>query len=188
MKELWILSVRTTLIGRRGLTPNAPAFRLYADFESARAATRKVLRKLAFSPNMMFDGKGHLIRLRNYTAHAAAESEGFSEELGDLTAATLSKVQHALRTLLEGKETAPPLPEGFYTDGLMALEQAGDQMQCYGWDDGPCNGIDPILNTNMFSMQQEKAHYYLYISDAFGQGDAPDTLFLDLQKVSCPTL
>ena len=45
------------------------------------------------------------------------------------------------------------------------------------------NTYNPDINTNMFSMQEEK-DYYMYIKDSFGQNDDPAVLFMDLKKVS----
>jgi len=51
----------------------------------------------------------------------------------------------------------------------------------YGYDDGPCNGYDPKIATNMFDMTEEK-DYYLYVDDMFGQ-DASSELYIDLKKI-----
>ena len=67
MKNIWTLIVKTTLpeSGERQdkLVTNVEAFE---NFDEAKAALRKKLRKIAFSENKMFDGKGHIIHLENY--------------------------------------------------------------------------------------------------------------------------
>lgn len=66
---------------------------------------------------------------------------------------------------------------------MVAVEVNDNTVRFYGDDDGPCNGYDPILNTNIFSVETEQ-DYYLYIDLCFGHDSYPPKLFIDLKKVT----
>ena len=71
--------------------------------------------------------------------------------------------------------------ENVYEDGMIALNYDGESVLCYGSDDGPCNGYDPYIATNAFSMEEEK-DYYICIDDLLGQ-EYSSELYIDLKKV-----
>lgn len=169
MKEIWTLIIKTQL---------TPAVRAFYSFSEAKDTLRQTLKKLAFKNNSMFDGEGKITNLKQYidkTVDFKRESDD-----GILTKEVLNKVQNALCDVFAGKETMVDIEEGNYTDYLVAFEYKEGVIRFYGDDDGPCNGYDPTLFTNMFDMTEEK-HYFLYIEDAFGQ-DEYCRFYLDLKK------
>lgn len=169
MKEIWTLIIKTQL---------TPVVRAFYSFSEAKDALREALKKLTFKKNEMFDGEGKITRLKQYidkTVDFKRESDD-----GILTKEVLNKVQNALCDVFAGKETMADIEEGIYTDYFVAFEYKEGVIRFYGDDDGPCNGYDPTLYTNMFDMTEEK-DYFLYIEDAFGQ-DVYYRCYVDLKK------
>lgn len=180
MKEIWVLSVRTSLpkvcyaFGDMKLEMQG-----FDSFQAAKAAFREKLKGFAFSKNAMFDGKGRITYLDKYPKYDDCEEE-MSE--GVLTDVVINKIQDALTAAFSGQDTTIDLEPDFYTDWMIAATVDDNYVSFCGDDDGPCNGYDPLLQTNIFSMEKEQ-EYYLYINDLFGQDDATSELYMDLRKV-----
>lgn len=180
MKDIWVLSVRTSL-------PNAcerfgdmkTEFFAFECFEDAKAAFREKIQKMAFSENSMFNGKGQITHFSRYIDDV---DDDFDDE-DCLTKNKLSEIQEALIAVFSGVDTKLQIEAGDYTDWMIAVSVQPDSIDFYGDDDGPWNGYDPVLKTNMFSMEKEM-DYYLYIDDRFGQDDATSELYIDLKKVT----
>ena len=64
---------------------------------------------------------------------------------------------------------------------MIGFEYKDGVIKFYGDDDGPCNGYNPMLYTNVFDLTEEK-DYFLYINDLFGQDDFTSELYIDLKK------
>ena len=69
---------------------------------------------------------------------------------------------------------------------MIAYKFRGGTIEFFATSEGHWNGYNPRLKTNMFSMKEPK-DYYLYIDDAFGQGEdhfsyASSELYIDLRK------
>ena len=92
MKNTWVLSIRTSLPdvceSHGDLQTSIYAF---DNFEEARTALRKMLKKYAFSENSMFDGKGNIIYFKKevdefveweekYCNYADLDDEEISDE------------------------------------------------------------------------------------------------------------
>ncbi len=178
MKELWVLSVRTSLpdecYSKDELKLTMTAFET---FEKAKNAMRDTMKGFAFSQNSMFDGKGRIIAFDKYIEDMSGD-EFWGE---DLTKSKAIKIHNALAAILNGEDSSPDIEKGEYTDYMIAFKYDGESIVSYGDDDGPCNGYNPYIATNAFSMEQEK-DYYIYIDDLFGQ-DASSELYIDLKKV-----
>lgn len=181
MNEIWVLSVRTSLpkvcyaFGDMNLD-----MQCFDSFQKAKAAFRERLKSLAFTKNAMFDGKGRITYLEKYPKYDDCEEE-MSE--GVLTDVVINKIQDALVTAFSGQDTAIDLEPGFYTDWMIAATVDDNYVSFCGDDDGPINGYNPLLQTNIFSMEKEQ-DYYLYIDDRFGQDEATSELYIDLKKVT----
>ena len=180
MKDIWVLSIKTSLPGvcesHRTLKCEISAFE---NFEGARAAFREIIKGYAFSKNTMFDGKGNILLFSQYIEEMNAED--FEDE--DVsTYEVFHTINQALTAMIAGKNVALDIPDGFYSDYCIAVDVADGAIIFIGDDDGPYNGYDPILQTNAFSMEKEQ-DYYLYVDDAFGQDDASSELYIDLKKV-----
>lgn len=184
MKEVWVLSVKTSLPDVCWNSMNLKTtFSAFDSFEKGREAMRKVLHDLAFSKNSMFDGKGNIIYLKKYLDDAWEPDEDDDVVEDFLTKSKLEEIYYSIKAIFEGKDCDV---SGFgqkYFDGMIAIDFQNGIMSIYGEDDGPCNGYDPDIATNIFSMKEEK-DYFLYINDRFGQDDATSELYIDFKKVS----
>ena len=181
MKNTWIVSIRTSLPNVCYKIGDLDAeYYAFERFEEARKAVRKILKGFAFSKNTMFDGEGRLIHLSNYIDNCMDSDEEEWDDY-DLTKGKLIIVQDAIERIFRGLDSIPEINEGECTDWMIAYRYENGEIRFYGDDDGPCNGYDPVLRTNMFSMTEEK-DYYLYIDDMFGQDEATSELYIDLRK------
>ena len=178
MKEIWVLSVRTSLPNECSTKADLKtSFSAFETFPEARKAMRDTVKGFAFSKNTMFDGDGRITALNEYMY-----------ELGDddccedfLTREVLSKIQNSFYSIFNGENCLLDIQKNEYEDGMIALNYNGESVLCYGVDDGPFNGFDPCIATNAFSMEEEK-DYFIYIDDLLGQ-DYSSELYIDLKKV-----
>ncbi len=180
MKEIWVLTVKTSLPNTcensKDFTTTCQAF---DSFEKGRNALRETIRHYAFSKNSMFDGNGNITYLKQY-----ADDFGdyvFEDDSEVLDINRLNHVVNSLRDAFLGKEVHFEMESECCADGMIAIYSKLNEVSLCGEDDGPSNGYDPDIRTNIFSMREEK-HYYLYIDDCFGQDDCTSELYIDLQQ------
>lgn len=184
MNEIWVLSIRTSLpkvcesANDLKLTVSA-----YDSFEKARAAMRTAIKGFAFAKNAMFNGAGQIKLLKRYIKENMNEPEEGEDLDGVLTPQILTGIQDALQKAFSSEDVAHGIKCGKYTDWMIAVNVKKDSVRFSGDDDGPCNGINPVLSTNIFSMEKEQ-DYYLYINDQLGQEDCSSELYIDLQKTT----
>lgn len=181
MKEIWTLIIKTAL---PKVCPNASAIKTeviaFENFEDARVLLREKLRDFAFSKNAMFNGKGQIKQINKYVRDMIEDEE--LEEYDDfLTKKMMMDITGALYEVFSGNDVDLKIKRGKYSDGMIAFEYKNGAIRFLGDDDGPINGYDPTLFTNMFDMSEEK-DYYLYIDDALGQDDCTSELYIDLKK------
>ena len=187
MNECWVLTIKTSLphtcLSHAELQTECLAF---DSFQKAKAALRERLKALAFSRNAMCDGEGKMIHFEKYIQQNNHEdtTEEYWEFMdnGWLTVGRLNVLEAALTKVFAGEDMQLPfLEDGGYDDGMLSLHMCGDRVQLMGWDDGPCNGYEPLICTNMFNMAQE-GDYYLYLDDMFGQDNCSAELYVNLKK------
>ena len=181
MKEIWTLVIKTSLPETcKDASDIKTTVASFENFDDAKATMQKELRQLAFSNNTMFDGKGHISYCEKYIEDMCNDSD---EEYDDdvITKKTLKKISRALHGIFSGKNTLLKLADGCYTDWMIGFEYKDGVIKFYGDDDGPCNGYNPMLYTNVFDLTEEK-DYFLYINDLFGQDDFTSELYIDLKK------
>ncbi len=192
MEEIWILRVTTSLPDTcRSRADLRTELRAYGGFEETRAAMRGKIRELAFSDNAMFDGAGHLKMfdrfIREVLTPGAGDADDDAEHEEDeeeylLNRKTAGPVRDALEKAFEGEDRELPFREDFCLfNYLVEVERTGDGILIRGDEDGPWNGYDPCVSTNIFDMREEK-NYYLYVEDMFGQDEWPSELYIDLQR------
>lgn len=183
--EMWVLSVRTSLPKKcERFGDMKLEMQCFDSFEKGREAFREMLQGLAFTKNAMFDKKGNIIHLNQYIRdnRDPDDDDDVSYE-GYLSVKLLTKLRDGLHAAFSGENVKLGIKNGFYTDWMTAATVKGNSVEFRGDDDGPCNGYDPVLKTNIFSMEKPQ-DYYLYIDDLFGQDDASAELYIDLKKVS----
>lgn len=179
-KKIWVLSVKTSLPKVCETAADLKSTHLaFDDFEKAKAEFRKIIKEYAFSKNAMFDGEGNITHLKAYADDMWDEE--IIDDLESLDKGRLYTLVDALREAFSGKDADFEMGSEYMTDYFIAIENNGDEIYLRGEDDGPCNGCNPIIKTNIFSMKDEK-NYYLYIDDLFGQ-DYSTELYIDLINV-----
>ena len=181
MSKIWILSVKTSLPnvceGPLDLTLTTSA---YDSFEKARDALRRVVKGYAFSENSMFDGDGRLTYFMEFIEGCLSEEEEGDLDDNYLSRERLGYTADCLRSALAGEDVLFSLPEEQYDDNCYLSAECGEGcLSIVGDFEGPCNGINPTIRTNIFSMKEEK-DYYLYLDDLFGQDDCSSELYVDL--------
>ena len=192
MKKIWVVSLRTSLpeVARNGADLKT-SMRAFENFEMARKCARASLKKLAFGEeNDMFDENGTLKALAQYAEHAVEESPEELEEWDVIAPGkqVWSDVVEMIRAICAGRDVDLPAyctPDGVYgeyTDWLAEITYSPDGFLINGIDDGPCNGINPYISTNMLKMDQEQ-DYHLHIDDLFGQDGCSSELYLDVLPV-----
>lgn len=183
MKDIWILTIQTSLpdicYNHAELKKRYYAF---ASFENARETLRQELKELAFSKNAMFDGNGKLIQLENYIIHAYDTDYAEAVHDGVLNKKMLIKITELLQDIFSGKDVTPNLYEGYFSDWNIEVRFKNNTISFRGKYMGPSDGYEPVLTTNMFTMQEEN-DYFLYINDRFGQFGNSAELYIDLKKV-----
>ncbi len=184
MNEYWVLSVKTSLphICRNCKSLNTD-FSIFGNFEDGEKALRAKLKDLAFSENKMFDGAGKITYFEEYFSKIAdSDYEDEYEDEEYLTKSIFCKISEKLTDIFKGKGTDISDLGSYYSDFMIAAETDHGVLSIYGVDDGPCNGYDPQIYTNMFDMSKED-DYFLYIDDLFGQDEYSSVLYIDLKKV-----
>lgn len=182
MKEIWVLSVRTSLPNecstKADLKTSISAF---DTFPEAQKAMRDTVKGFAFSKNTMFDGEGRVTALNEYMddMYEFDDDDDCCEDF--LTREVLSKIQNSFYSIFNGENCVLDIHENEYADGMIGFKYDGESLVSYGCDDGPCNGYDPYIATNAFSMEEEK-DYYIYIDDLLGR-EYSSELYIDLKKV-----
>ena len=178
-KEIWTLIIKTSLPETAESTLDLPLeVKAFGKFEDAKQAVREKLKEYAFTENAMFNGKGDLIYLERYAKDLDDE---YDDDESSLSQSKLNCVHNALKGIFEGKDAPLQMDEvKCCTDWMIAVDVTKDGISMYGYDDGPCNGYDPTIKTNMFDMTEEK-DYYFYIDDMLGQ-DVSSELYIDLIK------
>lgn len=184
MNTVWVLSIRTSL---PNVCEHPGDLKLetlgFENFEKAKATLREKLKELAFISNSMFDGNGNVTLMKKYMEEK--EDYGDSEEDSNwLSPSVGAKLLSMFHAIFNGYDTPQVLKPRTYEDGLLAVDIKQDSIAFRGIDDGPINGYDPIANTNMLSLTEEK-NYYLYINDLFGWSteEASSELYIDLRKI-----
>ncbi len=185
MKHVWVLGIRTSLPEICEGPLQETKYAVFGEFAAARDAMREAMRGFAFSKNAMFDGDGCLVQLLRHR-----EGMWVDDDPDFLGPEIWDRLSAALRGVFAGEDR--PL-QGFrprYEEwDMIAADFEEDRVSVYGIGDGPCNGYDPVIRTNCFSMREEQ-DYYLYLNDLFGQDEASAELYIELRRVelqaACP--
>ena len=187
MKEIWVLTIKTSLPNTcRSYNDLKTIVLAFDSYENARSTFREKLRTFAFSENTMFNGKGQITALNAEASDSLSETEIAVPETDEsmcLAKERLMKLQHSLAEAFAGKDTKIGLPIGFYTDACyLSMQVKSDSVRLYADLEAADMGYQSLVCTNIFSMAQEQ-NYYLYINDMFDQEDSSE-LYMDLLKVT----
>lgn len=190
MNEVWVLSVKTSLPGVCNIYDDLKEeISAYSSFEKAKCALRAKLNEIIATPNSMFGENGHIKMLNKYVENLPEDDKEFNEKFEQIAwAKTLSKeifmrVNKAIATAVLGKDLHLEIEEDKYTDyWKLLLKVDANSISLRGIGDGPCNDINPIIDTNIFSMVEPK-DYYMHIVDKLGQMEFASELYVDLRKL-----
>ena len=183
---VWNLTVLTSLPrlcqGAKDLYTTSLCF---ADFENARAEMRRILSDLSLQNNAMFDGKGRIKHFHEYIERFAIPEASVREDerANYLTREKLSDVRDALLAVFSCSDAILPLKEGVrYSDGSLTAKIDRGRFSLFSRGEARLEGVDPVLQTNCFSMEKEQ-DYYLRVDGRFLPGcEASAFLSLDLTK------
>ncbi len=191
MNEVWILSVKTSLPEiYNGYDNLKEDISVYYNFENAKCELRALLKEIVTAPNSMFDDSGHIKQLNEYVNDMPKDDKEFNEKFEQIAwAKALSKeilmrVNNAIAASLSGEDLRLGIKDDKYTDYRTLLLKIDDNsISLRGISDGPCNDINPVIDTNIFSMDEQK-DYYIHIVDKLGQAEAESVLFIDLRRLA----
>lgn len=175
MKEVWVLYERSDLNrgGEWDYQNYATSGRAFGDFETAKKAMRDLVKRYATENSSMFDGKGNI--------------KEFADEDKDMFEYPCSLLKKLCLGELD-KADIENAEEFFVTNYMFAAEISVDNgftLLIRGDDDGPFNGVNPYVHTNMFVMDDETKDYFFYLEDMFNMyRDFTSHLFIDLKKVA----
>lgn len=184
MNEKWVLSVRTSLpkkcVHKIDLKTE---FFVFDSFEAGRDKMREIVRNYAFSKNAMFDGKGRIKAFKKCISDFLSNDE--LEETDDtyLSRSVVKEFQKALQEAFDGKKVCLKVIKSADDGCNASLVKKSGSLIFYGDFEGPFNGFDPYIHTNIFDMTKEK-DYFLYIDDMFNDEESSSELYIDLKKAS----
>ena len=188
MEKQWILSVMTNFFDRKNCPFSCKMATKYYVFDDFRTGRKKMLEEIARirkEGKAMFDENGDLIYLNRYITKM--EKSELNEEYlkscdeESLLADKMKEARRLLRGVMNGVETNDTKLDGFFTDYSVGLQISGGYLIICGDDDGPSNGYDPDILTNMLTVTEEK-NCYFHLRDNFGQNHDPSYVFLELKK------
>lgn len=191
MKNIWVLSVRTTLPATAekylSFCGIPTVYYTFENFAAARQKMREVLKQL-YVENAMFDSNGEIIRFKDlldqylddnkYEDEEDETNEDYEEENEGsnsylkyyneyiLSTKVLVSFYKAIKGVLNGEDVILNIESGEYRDFTNALVVKNGDVKLFGCEEGPCNNINPFIETNAFTMDEEK-DYHLYIKDQF---------------------
>ena len=183
MKEIWVLTIKTSLPKTcRRADEMKTIVSAYDSFEKGRDAMREKIKEYAFSNNKMFDGEGQVIQLNRYINDGLGYFCDNDDEMYDIYIA-FSNIQDILTEAFSGHDMVSQVKCCDYDDWNIAVKVTSDTIRFYDGEGAYENGYNPVLTTNIISMEKEQ-DYYLYIDDRLDQNDDSSELFIDLKKTT----
>lgn len=184
MEKIWTLIIKTSLPNvAKNATDIKTIVQAFESFEDAKKVLRAKLKEYAFTENSMFDGAGHITKMLEYS-YGVASNEDEEVDAYLLNEDKINKIIHVFAEIFQGKDVSLKMAKvKGCTDWMVGADWDGEVLEMYGTEEGPYNGYDPYIKTNMFDMTKEK-DYYLYIDDMFGQDSNSSELYIDLIKTT----
>lgn len=170
MKTVWTLNVKTSL---PNVCETEGDFKVtnevYESFGAAKKRMREIIKEYAFTDNAMFDGNGYLKNFTFYIDDLETTEEEYDEVFEDsdwVTSSLLKNIHENLHDAFSGIDLKLDFSKKKYFDCYICVKLSNNALQIKGHEEGPINGIDPKIKTNIFDMTEEK-DYMLYIDDFF---------------------
>ena len=136
---------------------------------------RAEISKYTGQKNTMFDRAGRIKKLTEFISYIGKVHFEHVLEAIDLINMAIGGETVDISGIPETEDAFEP---------YIAAVRCGDALKIFGHGDGPCNGYDPYIKTNILDMSEEK-NYYLYIDDLFEMDDDDiysSELYIDLKK------
>ena len=177
MNEKWILTVKTSL-------PNEAVDiedlhiegYVFDTFEAGKAKMLEIIKSFALSENAMFDGQGNITALKEYCQEVVDQFADEDEEFAD----SFKNIMDCMRAVALG-EDFKQLDDNEVEDGEICAEFSGDKVTIFGTEDGPMNGIDPKIMTNLLDLSEPKDCCF-YVNPMFNYDEPTPELYVDLIK------
>ncbi len=152
--------------------------KIFNDFDEAYSALRTTLRELGLTKTGVFDGQGNIKEMNKYfkdMKKGCCNEDWWSDDY-------MNPIKYINALVLNGELKFKPFAE---SDCMITWKYRKHIFELVYDNEGPINGIVPIIRTNIDSKNQE--HCYFYVNDNFG-GNGRDEysvneLFIDLVKV-----
>lgn len=154
---------------------------VYENFLEAYNSLRERLKELAYTMNNVFNGHGNIKELRLYFKKIEKEYQN-----EDWWSNDYMKPLIYLRSLVLNEDVDFESFNDNNLDQMLTWHYKDGNFELYSDKEGPINGINPMIKTNISSKNNE--HCYLYIKDDFG-GNGRDEysvqeLQIDLVKIN----
>ena len=141
---------------------------IFDSFEEARDFFRRELKRYAFEDNQLFDGNGRVKKLDDFIGGDIGDSFNISKEQTDELKQSLN---NALFDLFSGKDTTVSLSEKtgecLGDNSSYRVLPEPDEIDIYEKCDQYYLGRDDRLQTNAFTMKDDK-DYYFHLYDLYG--------------------
>ena len=184
MKETWVVYLNTN-IGNESGNPhdNKTHCFTYETFEEARDKSRELLRSYAYGePNEIFNGNGILTSYNKSVQNFIEVDDFYDDAEEESYSKDMETVKDAFASMFAGEKVDLSTLNEYGTDWLIAYRITdGRAISIYGEDDGPFNGYDPHIYSDMFDMS-EPQNYTTYIDDYFEPYDADGFFEIRIMK------
>lgn len=175
MKEIWVMTERSDFYrgGEYDFENYDSGCRAFADFDTAKKAFRERIKRIAETDSSMFEN-GMIKNFKEYLYDTEFE-EINTDDLSDMLTQFFNDTTFEI--------SAGEMDNMEETDYMVAIQIKDGELLIRGDDDGPCNGVNPYIKINCFTMNYPNKDYCIHIEDGFLMDrDFTSQLFLELRK------
>lgn len=193
---VWILFVDRNVAkkGEKDFLGEKKELRAFTKFEEAVRAMRTVIHDLAFTDNVLFDGKGHIRGFEKYIECDVATIADY-EDFENCFTKPLRTISEKMQLYFASQEDYSEMSqlEGLdWEDWLCNCKckviNGHPLLTIDGICEGPCTHINPDIYINSFVMDDpEITNYVCHIRDPFDYfwyDETPHYVHIELQKTN----
>ena len=151
--------------------------KVFKNYNEAYLAFRSILKELGLLNDSVFDGQGNIKEMYKYFKRA--EKECSNEDWW--SADYMNPIKYLNALVLNKEIKYKPFSE---SDSMTTWKYKNKVFELISTEEGPINGILPIVKTNIDLRNQN--HCYFYVNDNFGgngkDGYSVNELYIDLVK------
>lgn len=173
-KDSWVLScIRNVAFDGESAGDGQvqQGFWVFSDFEKAKSEMYRLIRLNAMSHNGLFDGNGKITNFSNYLDESKKNKSEDEEFFGydDSEIEFVEDIEKFLQkwVLNPAQYDETDIPCGDYFDGMIEISGYDDYLCIRGADDGPCNGVNPYIFIDCFSMDNPNRAYHCFFKELF---------------------